>query len=113
MAPSWGPKSLRSSGGRLGEGRHPELSHGCAGEADRVACPLGWRQGQSQVQRGPMKEEEQIGQSQRPQPAGGLGRGPGGRVTRVGRGWGAAPLSSRPSASPSLTAGSSSPPSAS
>lgn len=38
----------------------------------RVACFLGWFRGQSAVQRGPIKEE-QVGQSQRPEPAVGLG----------------------------------------
>lgn len=78
-----------------------------------MACSLGWRWGQSEVQRGPMKEEEQIGQSQRPQPAGGL-REEGPEAKLPGRGGGGGcPLSSLRSASLSLTAGSSSRPSAS
>lgn len=58
-----GSQVLEGLSGEAGESRHHGLSRGV--EADRGAWALGWCWGQSEVQRGPMKEEEQIGQSQR------------------------------------------------
>lgn len=56
-----------------------------------MACSLWWCWGHSDVQRGPIKEEEQTEQSQRSQPAGGLGEGARRPRYPVDQGWGLPP----------------------